>query len=143
MEYVMVPVPEEHIAEVNKFLMEADMRARASARGTVEVAAVAEMMQALNPLSREVLFRASVAALKEDPLTLRDLAREIKGTEYEVMGVVHQLSESLFQAFGPMLTTVGAVGRPGEVDWPGRKVIVWRVLAEAVVAADQELAEGP
>jgi hypothetical protein len=142
-EHVMVPVPEEHIDDVRSFLMEADMRARARARGTVDAQALAAMVAVLSPLSREVLLLASVAALRDDPQTLREIAVSTKRSEYEVMGVVQELSERLWEAFGPLLTTVGAVGRPDKVDWNARKVIVWTVLAEAVVAAEQDLAEGP
>ena len=142
-EHVMVPVPEEHIDDVRRFLMEADMRARARALGTVDAPSVAAMVAVLNPLCREVLFLASVAALRDDPQTLREIALSTKRSEYEVMGVVHELSERVWETFGPLLTTVSAVGRPDEVDWDDRKVIVWRVLAEAVVAAEEDLAEGP
>ena len=143
--YVMVPVPLELAASAKQFLMEMDMRARAAERGTkVDAEAVVEMVAVLNPRCREALSVVSEAALNDKPPTLRELAASIHRTEYETMGVVQELNDLIWAAFGPLISIVSTAapeGRPGEINWDGRKVIVWKVLAEAVVTVEQELTE--
>jgi len=145
MDYVMMPVPEGLTRDVEHFLMETDMRARAADRGVeLDPAPVAELMGVLNAPCRNAFVKLSEAALTDQNLTLAELARAMHLSEHETVGLVQELSELVWAGLGPFLSIV--VTTPldvaaGKVNWDERKVFVWKALADAVVAAP-EPAEG-
>ena len=144
MDYVMMPVPERLTRDVEHFLMETDMRARAADRGVeLDPASVSDLIRVLNARCRSAFVKLSEAALANQNLTLAELARAMHLSEYETMGLVQELSELVWAALGPFVSIV--VTTPldvaaGKVNWDERKVFVWKALADAVVAA-QEPAE--
>ncbi len=144
MDYVMMPVPEGLTRDVEHFLMETDMRARAADRGVeLDPAPVSDMMRVLNEPCRSALVTLSESALADQNLTLAELARAMHLSEHETMGVFQELSELVWAGLGPFLSVVVTTPldtRTGRINWDERKVFVWKALAAAVVAT-QEPAE--
>jgi hypothetical protein len=144
-EYVMVPVPEELAAQAMKFVRQLDMRTRASQEATqVDTESAAATMRLLNSRCRTVLSVLAEAAIAgRTNLTIGAVASTLQWTEHETVGVVHELNELVWEAFGPMMMimpTASSEPTAGMVDWNERNVVLWKALAVAVVAAEEQLA---
>jgi hypothetical protein len=144
-EYVMVPVPEEHADKTKKFVRQLDMRTRSTQEETkVDTESAAAVIRVLNAGCRTVLSLLADAALADrTDLTIGDVATDLQWTEHETVGVLHELNELVWEAFGPMMMimpTASAGPIAGMVDWNERNVVLWRELAVAVVAAEAQLA---
>ena len=139
MDYVMMPVPEALTRDVGHFLMETDMARAADRRVELDPTSVSDFLRVLNAPCRNAFVKLSEAALTNQNMTLAELARAMHLSEHETMGLVHELSELVWAALGPLLSVVITTPldtQAGEINWDERKVFVWRSLAEAVVATE-------
>jgi hypothetical protein len=144
-EYVMVPVPEELADDVARFMMVTDMRRVSEVDTEVDMQAVVAFIPALNARCRTVLSALANSAQAGSNLTIGELARVLGAPGHETFGVVHELIELVWAAFGPTLSLVQGSApdlQDGRLDWEARYVFIWRDLAAAVVAAEAQLAEG-
>lgn len=90
MEYVMVPVPEEHREAVQRLLtMKSMMR-------PMEIGGAAEWIEALLPhtdeFARSILRAVARAGLEERPLELAEVGAECDVSELEVLGKLVELN---------------------------------------------------
>ena len=103
------------------------------------------LFQALNPRCRTALSLLAPASLAGRHLTVAELAAKAEWSEHEAFGVINEVSELVWAAFGPIIgvvpRTFAKVGS-GSINWNERDVVVYKDLAEAVVAADARVAEG-
>ena len=144
-EYVMVPVPEELADDVARFMMVTDMRRVSEVSTEVDMDAVLAFVPALDPRCRTVFSALANAMLAGDNLSIGELSRILGTPGHETFGVVHQLIELVWAVFGPTLSLVAGSApdvQNGRLDWDERLVFIWRDLADAVVAAEEQLAEG-
>ena len=61
------------------------------------------------------------------------------------MGLVHELSELVWAAFGPLMSVVKTAPsdvQAGEINWDERKVFVWTVARRGGGRHGADLAEG-
>ena len=141
---VMVPVPEELADDVEKFLLETDMRSIAASRSDdIDPDAVVDLVQRLNERSRLAFTALADGVLLNERTSMGEIARVLHWTNYETVGVIQELQEMVWQAFGPKIAIVSAGGpKDGSatVDWDQRQVIMWKDLAVAVQAAEAQLA---
>jgi hypothetical protein len=142
-QYVMVPVPEELEAEVGRFLMAIDMRALAAqdAADDIELEAVLRFLPSLGPECRATL--AALASAKGENRSISSLAGELHMSSHQTVGVVQELQDLVWAAFGPKLAvvTTGSTRGPGHgIDWDARQVVLWHELAVIVLAAEEQLA---
>jgi hypothetical protein len=140
-QYVMVPVPEELEPEVGRFLMAIDMRALAAqGAGDIELEAVLRFLPTLGDDCRSALH--ALAAAQDDKLSISELAHQLQWTAHQTVGVVQELQDLLWAAFGPKLAVVatGSTRGPGEgIDWAARQVVLWDELAVIVLEAEEQL----
>jgi hypothetical protein len=139
--HVMVPVPEELEEQVHIFLLQTDMRATAARTVTgVDATSAGALLAAMNDPCRTALIALSDGTVAERHLSVADLARDLHWTPHETIGVIQELQELVWQEFGPKIALVsGTNGAIGSVDWSVREVILWKELARAVVAAQEQL----
>ena len=86
---------------------------------------------------------ADAALAERTDLTIGEVATDLQWAEHETVGVVHELNELVWEAFGPMMMimpTASSEPIAGAIDWNERNVVLWRELAVAVVAAEELLA---
>lgn len=141
MDYVMMPVPEGLTRDVEHFLMATDMRARAADRSVeIDAAAVSDLVRALSAPTRTLFMKLSTAALANTSPSVTELARAMQLNVHETIGLVQELSELVWLAFGPFMSVVITAPpdpKAGEIRWDQREVFVWKALAEAVVATPE------
>ena len=146
MEYVMVPVPEELANEAKRFLMALEARFNAArATGPVDPQLADRLFRALNPRCRTALSLLAPASLAGSHLTVADLAAKAMWTEHEAFGVINELSELVWRAFGPIMGVVPSASAEvdaSSINWNERVVVVYKNLAMAVVAAENQSAGG-
>ncbi len=134
MEYVQVPIPEEHVAGVLQFvqtLRYAHFSAQTLSPGEWDQTAMARLLRDLDGRARTLLLRAAdVAAAAEkaragddvEVLTIRNAARELGCTEREVLGLIVELNDVVRRDAGPpfALVTGDVDGSPGmgAFSWP-------------------------
>jgi hypothetical protein len=142
-EYVMVPVPEDLVDQVQRFMMLRDMRHVSEARVNVDAAKVREVVARLNPECRTMLFALAHVTLGGENPTIATLAEMVSWTPHETFGVVHELNALVWEAFGPWMSLVAAAApdvQAGKLDWEERTVYLWKDLATAVASAQADLA---
>ena len=135
----MVPVPEDLADEVKRYLMQIDMRAAAKERTSLDVETVCRDLPAFNDRCRLALSALARATLTGTHLTVGELAEQLGWASHDTVGVVQELNELVWAAFGPFIALVKKSPtdkHAGAVDWNEREVVVWQELAEAVVSAE-------
>jgi hypothetical protein len=118
MEYVMVPVPEELVADVEKFLV---MNAVRPGAKVLDPEAVEQLWTTLSAAARELLLRAAEAAREHLLFTVQDAAVAVRCSEHELLGRVVELNNLVKAAGGPRLTLVPMLDDISESDsrvWP-------------------------
>jgi hypothetical protein len=89
--YVMVPVPEENVEDVMRFVVR--LMTQASIEPWTEVA-VAEIFDEVDEITRVLLSAVAKATLGGAPLTEPDAVRAIQLDWRETMGIVRELNEA-------------------------------------------------
>jgi hypothetical protein len=120
MEYVMVPVPEALVAEVEKFR---DMIGRSAAGQTLEPDVAANLLNELDEPARKLLLQVAKAADVFESVTMHDAAEAAGCSEHELLGRVVELNNLIASRGGPHLTVIPfmAVQEKGGVAvWPLR-----------------------
>jgi hypothetical protein len=125
MEYVMVPVPEEHVAEVEKFLQLNTMK---TASKVLDHDTAARLLGGLEEHARAFLLQAAEAADERVAFTVGDAAEAAGCTEREVLGLTVELNNAFSDAGGPQLTVVPMLHG-------ARQLIMARDVAELFLAA--------
>jgi hypothetical protein len=132
MDYVMVPVPEEYVAEVEQFVRSNVIKGIGL---TLDPAAAAQLLRDFDPPTRTLLLAAAAAAAGNSRLTLGDAAAAVGCSEREVLGSVSVINNVVVSAGGPGFTVVPVVkGLP-----PTGALVMERELARLFVAAAQGL----
>jgi hypothetical protein len=143
MDYVMVPIPEEHLADAKLFLMQRDMIAMAARGGTpVTEESVFTLLSALNPRARTVLLLLAETAIEGNHLTVGEIAASLGWSVHETSGIVHELRELVWEALGPvmtLMTTATPIPANGVLNWYEQKVTTWQELALAVKATEGQI----
>jgi hypothetical protein len=98
MEHVMVPVPEEHLAEVKQYLQ---WNTASVPMGSWDTDAAAHFVTSLDELAARVLMHAAAAADEVVVLTIPDAAAAAGCTEREILGLVVELNAAARAASGP------------------------------------------
>jgi hypothetical protein len=129
MEYVMVPVPEEHLAEVNQFL-----KWGLVTLPTIEgwdQDAIARFLGELEEPSRSFLLLVAKASAEFTVLTIQDAGEASGRSVHEVLGMVVTLNEAIRAAGGPPI----ALAIDAQVDSPELGPSGWSLNMVAEVAA--------
>jgi hypothetical protein len=132
MEYVMVPVPDNLVTEVEQFMQ---MIARSPAGQTLEPDAAAKLLNDLDEPARKLLLQVAKAADEFLPITMHDAAEAAGCSEHELLGRVVELNNLIASRGGPHLTVIPwmAVQEEGGVPvWPLRMTAD---VAQAFLAA--------
>jgi hypothetical protein len=103
MEYVMVPVPEEHVAEVQKFIAKSIV---APVQDGSDPGAVTRLIGDLDERTRAVLLFTAKAADEGLDVTVQGASEAIGCSEHEVLGLCTELNVAVADAGGPGLTLV-------------------------------------
>jgi hypothetical protein len=105
MEYVMVPVPEELVAAVERYLLLHTNTVR-PASSVFDHDAAARVLFDLDEQTRALLLRASEAVDEGVVYTVRDAAEAAGLSEREVLGLCVELNNVVRTAGGPPVTVV-------------------------------------
>jgi hypothetical protein len=103
MEYVMVPVPEEHVGDVENFLR---VRTAKAMETGLDQEAAARLLHELDEHARRVLLDTASAAEEGVVRTIGDAAKAAGCTEREVLGLLVELNSTVASAGGPPLTVI-------------------------------------
>jgi hypothetical protein len=121
MQYVMVPVPPELVAQVEHYLAWNTGRAES----TWDHDAAARFLDALDPRGRSLLVQAADASFDARILTCAEVAAALDCSELEVLGRAIELNESCRRAGGPVFLVtanvpddVDGVAQPRRLDMP-------------------------
>ena len=130
MEYVMVPVPEDLVSEVEQF-----MRQAAAEKQTVELdtETAARLMRDCDPRARGVLLAAAAAAVEGNRFTVTEAAAAAGCSEPEVLGLLVILNKSVVVATGT-LAVVPMLNASSDAI----PLVVARNVAHRFLAAAQE-----
>jgi hypothetical protein len=137
MQYVMVPVPEEHVEEVMQFIL------RAIARASIEpwdAESVTQVFHQIDEEARSLLAFVARAASDGSDLDAAEAARKIQLTVRESLGIMNDLNAIRREVNRPTLINARMVTDR----LPNGRVTEKRVLnmdpevAELVKAAEQE-----
>lgn len=132
----MVPVPEDLADGVERFLMVKQMMARGVALDRDELA---RMLASLDARCRSVLSVIAEAKVSNGDISIAELARTMRWTEHETVGVVYELSELVLALFGPLVvlaSTESPDGAAGNLDWEKLTVFVHGELAHLVAPVE-------
>jgi hypothetical protein len=91
MSYVMVPVPEDSVADVMQFVV------RLMSQAAIEPwtqDAVTEIFEEVDELTRALLSAVAMASLSEKPLPESDAAKAIELNWRETMGILRELNDA-------------------------------------------------
>jgi hypothetical protein len=127
-EYVMVPVPEEHLEEVMNFVRWHTVKPPAV---TFDEQAVAWAIRGVDDMSRTLLGAAAAAALEGRDVTASDLGRASSCSYREVVGAILEINQLLLKA-GGLQATLMMRPAPGERDLSERVVSMPEPLARIV-----------
>lgn len=89
MEYVMVPVPEDLVAEVDQYLR---WNTVTSPLGALDIDGALRILEAIDDLARRYLLVVAEAAVDVRILSVGDAAAESGCNELEAMGLMMQLN---------------------------------------------------
>jgi hypothetical protein len=117
-DWVLVPVPEEHVEEVYRFIFSLHLRSSDSWSAERATAALDEM----DDLQRELVERVAAGASSSGFVLAGDLARELGISERELYGLVREIH----------LLPTPRVSGPIVLDWPGPNP---RLFMQAATAA--------
>jgi hypothetical protein len=137
MDIVMVPVPEELVGAVERFLMIKGMMGRGVAVNRDSVAAV---LPTLDARCRQVLLAVADTKLSEGDMAVTLLARSLGWSIHETVGVAYELAELLLAAFGPTVMLASLLPPESDVDavdWENRVVHISLEVAHAIVEAER------
>ena len=135
MAYVSVPVPEEHVEDVMRFVLRA--MARASML-TWDQESFSDLWSDTDELGRALLAFVARAALDDVDLTDREAAEQIQVRPREVHALASELAQESHRRRRPPIVTTQMV----EDELPNGRVIEVRVLVmDAEVAAFVAAAE--
>jgi len=137
MDVVMVPVPEELVGAVERFLMIKGLMGRGMA---VNRDSVAARLPTLDARCRQVLLAVADTKLSEGDMALTLLARSLGWSIHETVGVVYELGELLLPNFGPTIILASLLPPESDVDalhWESRVLHISVELARAIVEAER------
>ncbi len=137
MDVVMVPVPEELVGAVERFLMMKGMMSRGVA---VTRDSVAALLPTLDARCRQVLLAVADTKLSEGDMTVTLLSRSLGWSIHETVGVSYELGELLLAAFGPTVMLASLLPPESDVDaldWENRVVHISVEVARAIVEAER------
>lgn len=140
MDVVMVPVPEDFVGAVERFLM---MKVMLSRGVPVDGDSLAQLLPTLEARCRRVLSTVADAKLSDVEMSVAELARSLGWSVYEAVGVAYELGELLLAAFGPTVVVSSVVSTERDkdaLDWDNRIVFISVDVARAVVDAERQLA---
>jgi hypothetical protein len=140
MDVVMVPVPEELVGAVERFLMMKGMVGRGVA---VNRDSVAALLPTLDPRCRRVMLAVADTKISEGDMAVTLLARSLGWTVHETVGVAYELGELLLAAFGPTVVLSSLLPPESDVDaldWENRVVHISVDVARAIVEAERLVA---
>jgi hypothetical protein len=106
MEYVMVPVPEEHVAEVAQYLQWSTAKLPSD---VWDPDAISSFLQGLDQQARLLLLRAAECAEEVTVLTIPDAAEAAGCSEREILGLMMELNARIGAAGGPPFALATAV----------------------------------
>jgi hypothetical protein len=133
-DYVMVPVPEEFVAEVEQFVRSNVAKGYVV---TMDQAAAAQLLRDFDLPTRTLLLAVAAAAAANSRLMLEDAAGAVGCSEREVLGSVTVINNVVVSSGGPPFTVVPVVkGLP-----PAGPLVMERELARLFVAAGAVLDE--
>jgi hypothetical protein len=135
----MVPVPAQLEEATKLFLMQRDMVAASKARTNLDPETVRRLLPQFNERCRATLVYLSRETLRRRVPTIADVANAMGWSEHEAAGIVQEVSELVWTAFGPLLSVMRGEAADlgsGSLNWSVRTIAVWKDLAEAVVASD-------
>jgi hypothetical protein len=138
MAYVSVPVPEEHVEDVMRFVL------RAMSRASIlpwDAESFAELWSETDELSRALMAFVARAALEDFDLTDREAAEKVQIRPREVHALAAELQQESHRRRRPAVLTMQMV----EDELPNGRIVEVRVLlmdAEvAQLVADAERAD--
>lgn len=135
MEYVMVPVPEELVAEVKDYL---DWNL--ATKGTVEpnADALRQVWDDTEPTIRTILRYTAEHCADDDPPHLLDVAREADVSSHTLMGMLIETNTRLRELGGPpmlVLMRPDVRERPADVrEWDHKRCAMAKPVAEQILA---------
>jgi hypothetical protein len=141
MDVVMVPVPEDLVGAVERFLMMKGMMSRGV---SVDSDSLARLLPTLDSRCRKILLAVADAKLSEADMTVSQLARSLGWNVHETVGIAYELGELLLAAFGPTVVVSSVVSTDLDkdaLDWDSRIVFVSVEVARAIVDAERRLAD--
>lgn len=99
MQYVMVPVPEEHVAEVQRYVTWGPLL-KVMEEGT-DPAIVGEIVGRADPVALSLLIELALAAENGETVTLAEASRRLDRPVRELVGVVSELNDQSVALGGP------------------------------------------
>jgi hypothetical protein len=102
MDYVMVPVPEEFVAEVEQYVRVTS----AKRQGTLDPQVAQRLLSSFDAPTRTLLLSAAAAAAEGSGFALRDAAAAAGCTEHEVLGRSVVINNAVVAEGGPPFTVV-------------------------------------
>jgi hypothetical protein len=129
MPYIMVPVPEEHVAEVMEHVVRLSARANLQQWDTD---AVAELFLAADEASKSVLSAVARRTIAGSPVTDEALATLVELGRREILGVIREINLRAARGKRPQLMIVREVSEPT----PDGRTSEKRVLGMSIEIAE-------
>lgn len=138
MPYVMVPVPEEHVADVMQFIL------REVAKASLvpwDEASVSAMFHEVDEASRSLLAYAARAVTSGNELSETQAADLMQLRQRELVGIMRELNERASKDDRPVLVTTRTVNETLPNGRTVEKRVLWMSDEVAPLVRDAERAE--
>lgn len=138
MAYVMVPVPEEHVADVMQFILREMAKA---AQVPWDEDAVSALFHEVDEASRSLLAYVARASITGTDLTEAQVADLMQLRQREVMGIMRELNERAAKDDHPALLGTRVVTETLPNGRTTEKRVVWMSEDVAALVREAERAE--
>ena len=128
--WVLVPVPEEHVASVYGRILQLSMGAAGAAW---DLETLVDHLETLAPEGRELLRIVARGVVDESPVVVRDVATELGLSSRELFGLVHEVNIVDSEAAHPTLVMIRGVGV--QANLAARPMTMFDPVAQMVLAA--------